>query len=179
MSDRPTWEVLMVEAQSGNASAYNALLSEVSDYLRSYLKYRVRGVEASQDLLQEILISLHRARHTYDSKYPVKPWLFKIVQSRLIDHYRKTGSSELAMVRDEEFMGNLVAEAEVSQIEMDELKTAINGLSEDQRKVLCAIKFEGKSVRDVSRELAMSEAAVKVTAHRAYKLLFERLELEP
>ena len=35
--------------------------------------------------------------------------------------------------------------------------------------------FQDLSVKEVAKKLKMSESAVKVTAHRAYKILRERL----
>jgi RNA polymerase sigma-70 factor, ECF subfamily len=178
MSTKLKWEDLMVEAQKGNSKMYDTLLTEVSGYLQSYLRYKIRAEETASDLLQEILISLHRARHTYDSQLPFKPWLFKIVQSRLIDYYRKNGKrDDYKLMSDDSYMDTLCAEAEVSQLEVIAFNNAISSLSDDQRRVLCAIKFDGKSIKEVSVEFNMSVSAVKVTAHRAYKLLFEKLEV--
>lgn len=179
MSTKLTWEIMMVEVQKGNPQMYNVLLTEISEYLKSYLRNRVRPPEAVHDLLQEILLSIHKARHTYDSSLPFKPWLFKIVQSRLIDHFRKVGrKEELTSVADDSFVETLSAEAEISQIEVSRFQKAMADLNEDQRKVLYALKFEGKSIREVSFEMALSEAAVKVTAHRAYARLYDLLEIE-
>ncbi len=157
---------------------YNTLLTEVSTYLKPYLRGKVASAEIANDLLQDVLLSFHRARHTYDSAYPLKPWLFKIVQSRLVDHFRKTGNrQELALV-DDSFFEAISAEAEISQIEVEDFKRAVASLSDDQRSILCALKLEGKSIRQVSSEMAMSEAAVKVAAHRAYARLFDLMEVD-
>lgn len=179
MSGKPTWEHLMVEAQKGNSKMYNQLLTEISQYLQSYLRYKLRSSDHVSDLLQEVLLSLHRARHTYDAQYPLKPWLFKIVQSRLIDHFRKNKrTADLATTLGDEDLHALSSEAEITQLEVQDFNKALAALSEEQRRILCAIKLDGKSIREISMEFSLSESAVKVTAHRAYKLLFETLGME-
>jgi len=40
-----------------------------------------------------------------------------------------------------------------------------------QREIVSLLKYEDLSVRDVAARLGMSEAAVKASAHRGYKLL--------
>lgn len=179
MSSKPTWEHLIVEAQKGNSKMYNMLLQEVSQYLQSYLRYKLRDSDAVNDVLQDILISIHKSRHTYEAQYPFKPWLFKIVHSRMIDHFRrvKKFTTNTSLGGDEDLLA-LAAEAEISQIELTDFNRAVSFLSSDQRSVLQALKIDGKSVREISQEFAMTESSVKVIAHRAYKLLFEKLGVE-
>ena len=158
---------------------YNTLLTEVSQYLQSYLKYKLKTEERIQDLLQEILISIHKSRHTYDANFPFKPWLFKIVQSRLIDFYRKQGRrAELNSIHDEDFLDSLSTEAEISFMEIRDFQKALDALSHDQRTILCAIKLDGKSIKEVASIMSLSESAVKVSAHRAYKALASHLGVE-
>ena len=38
--------------------------------------------------MQEALITIHKARHTYDPGRPFGPWFYAIVNSRLIDALR-------------------------------------------------------------------------------------------
>jgi RNA polymerase sigma-70 factor, ECF subfamily len=176
MSMNSNWAELMVAAQKGNSKMYNVLLTEVSQYLQSYLSYKLHAKERVPDLLQEILISIHNSRHTFDGTLPFKPWLFKIVQSRLIDFYRKNGrQKEVYGHEDENFMENISTEAEISNLEISDFQKALNSLTDDQRKILCAIKLEGKSIKEVSLEFSLSESAVKVAAHRAYKQLSQHL----
>lgn len=166
----------MAEAQKGNTVMYNQLLTEVSHYINSYLKYKLRSENAVPDILQEILISLHNARHTYNVELPFKPWLFKIVQSRLMDHFRKQKrTADASALFGDDRLLLLTAEVEVSQIEINDFNKALTSLSPDQREVLLAMKVQGKSIREIASERSMSESAVKVTAHRAYQSLFKEL----
>ena len=51
-------------------------------------------------------------------------------------------------------------------------------LPENQRRVVELLKLNGLSIRETAKKLDMSEAAVKVTAHRAYLKLRKSLESE-
>lgn len=53
----------------------------------------------------------------------------------------------------------------------------IEQLPEQQQIILKELKLNGKSIRELSLELKLSEAAVKTTAHRAYKTLSDLLEV--
>lgn len=166
------WTGLMQSAQNGDAKAYTQLLQEVSVYLKAFLASKLRTSADQQDLLQDILLSIHKARHTFDPSYPFKPWLMAIAQSRLIDFWRKNSRRlESGDGVEDSQLNALVAEADISFIELNHLRDVMNKLPEQQRLIVVALKIEGKSIRMVSSELSMSESAVKVAAHRAYQAL--------
>jgi RNA polymerase sigma-70 factor (ECF subfamily) len=81
-------EALMKQAINGDKRAYAVLLQETSRFLRPFLAKRLNMAAEVDDLMQEILISIHKARHTYDGERPYKPWAYAIARYRLQDHLR-------------------------------------------------------------------------------------------
>lgn len=43
-----------------------------------------------QDLIQEILIQIWQSLHTYNSKYAITTWLYRVSLNTAISHYRKS-----------------------------------------------------------------------------------------
>ena len=78
-------EALMKLSLDGNQQAYAALLQCTARFLKPYLSRRLNAASEVDDVLQEILISIHKARHTYDGNRPYKPWAFAIAKFRLQD----------------------------------------------------------------------------------------------
>src|SRR5262249_51692343 len=73
---------LMKTAQAGDTEAYTQLLQEVTVRLRRIVR-RYRSFltdEDIEDLVQEILLSLHSVRATYDPQRPFMPWLLAITR---------------------------------------------------------------------------------------------------
>ena len=96
MADKTdNFEGLMILSLHGDQQAYASLLKETSRFLRPFLAKRLSFTNEVDDLLQEILISLHKARHTYDGKRPYKPWVYAIARFRLQDHLRARYSDQL------------------------------------------------------------------------------------
>ena len=58
---------LMAAAQRGDADAYGELLNEIGPVLMRFLRARVRDAQEAEDLYQETLMAIHRARHGYDA----------------------------------------------------------------------------------------------------------------
>ena len=66
--DEARWSSLMAGAQSGDAAAYRQLLDELSTMVERYLRVRLGDHEFLEDCVQEVLLAVHQARHTYDTR---------------------------------------------------------------------------------------------------------------
>lgn len=167
----PSLPDLMRKAQAGDSRSYETALREISRMLRPFLRSRLRDPDAQEDLLQEILLSVHRARHTYDSSRPFAPWLHAITRYRLIDYLRgaKKRNKEIA---DDSVMETLVARDFSPSLEnMEFLKEALFRLPENQRRILELTILEGRSPREAAAILNISSVNARVISHRARRSL--------
>ncbi len=164
---------LMVRAQNGDAFAYAELLTMLAGLLRRFARGRLGDVPWLDDVVQETLLSIDGARHTYDPRRPFAPWFYAIAGNRLIDVLRKE-----RRVRAREIAGDDVPEPPTADsrgrqddVDFDAVRAALTALPGRQREIVTALKLGDESVKDVSRRLGMSESAVKVAAHRGYQAL--------
>lgn len=168
---------LMKLALAGDQRAYTALLQETSRLLRPFLAKRLNFTNEVDDLLQEILISVHKARHTYDGNRPYKPWAFAIARFRLQDHFRAHYADQLHHAADlsemEDYLHDDVTETAISY---ESISGEVEKLPEKQATILRMMHQEGYTAREVAEKIGMNESAVKVAAHRAYKILRQKLE---
>jgi len=162
---------LMRLAQAGDQAAYASLLVMLTSATRQFARARLGAVPWIDDVVQETLLAVHRARQTYDPGRPFAPWFYAVASSRLIDvirRERRVTSHELAGDTLPERIGE---EASADEIDVEAIHAAVAALPERQREVIAALKFRDQSVREVAGRLSMSESAVKVTAHRGYQSL--------
>ncbi len=59
------WRSAMAAAQAGDATAYHELLKEILPVIRRQVNARLAGDPVAEDVVQNVLVSIHRARHTY------------------------------------------------------------------------------------------------------------------
>ncbi len=164
-------------ALHGDQRAYAEILQETSRMLRPYLAKRLSFTNEADDLLQEILLSIHKARHTYDGNRPYKPWVFAIARFRLQDYLRAHYADQLHHADDiselEDYLHENVTESAIS---FESISGEVAKLPQKQAAILQLMHQEGYTAKEVAEKLGMNESAVKVAAHRAYKILREKLE---
>ena len=85
------WSVLMKAAQDGDSAAYEKLLRDILPELRAIVGARLRDPSGVEDVVQNVLFSIHRARHTFRPERPFGPWLRAIARNAVIDAQRARG----------------------------------------------------------------------------------------
>jgi RNA polymerase sigma-70 factor (ECF subfamily) len=164
---------LMQAARRGDDEAYRQLLACVAVWLRGVARRGLlragRGVEDSEDIVQETLLAMHLKRDTWDASQPLGPWLRAIAHHKLVDHLRRRGFREHVDIDDyaETLASPLAPEPDASA----DARQMLSCLSDRQRRIVESISIEGFSARDVGERLGMSEGAVRVALHRALKIL--------
>lgn len=162
---------LMRSAQAGDQMAYASLLILLTAATRQFARARLGGVPWLDDVVQETLLAVHRARHTYDPARPFAPWFYAVAANRMIDvirRERRVMTHELAGEVPEPVVDDT---SRGDEVDVEAIHAAVAALPPRQREVIEALKFKEQSVREVAGQLHMSESAVKVTAHRGYQSL--------
>ena len=157
----------MERVQDGDGDAYRALLDDIRPALLAFLQRRVADPHAVEDIYQETLIAMHRARHTYDPARPLEPWLFAIARNVAVDHNRR----DLARLSRELLLETPPEAAAAWEAGDGRLTEALGRLPPAQREAFEMLKIEGLSVAAGAARARISEGALRVRAHRAYKAI--------
>lgn len=174
------WQALMKAAQDGDNRAYLKLLAEILPVLRRVVRNRWRSPEGAEDIVQEILISIHTVRHTYDPARPFLPWMVTICSRRIADAARRSSSRSAyettVDAMPETFSGDDAKTEQENSDDQEAIRVALAELPEGQRQAIELMKIEGLSLEEASAQTGKSVAALKVTVHRAVKAMREALE---
>jgi RNA polymerase sigma-70 factor (ECF subfamily) len=168
---------LMTAAQAGDVHAYVQLLEEVAPKIRRVVRGRWKfvGGDDTEDIVQDVLLSLHAVRSTYDSQRPFMPWLLAITRNRLADAMRRYVRREAQEVHVEDwtvtFSHGSANSTSNAHVRLDELRDAIQELPSGQRTAIEMLKLREMSLKDAAAACGMSIGALKVATHRAMSRL--------
>ena len=164
---------LMRRAHTGEEAAYAELLAALVPLARRFVQSRVGAVPWIDDVVQTTLLSVDRARHTFDADRALGPWFYAILRRRLIDMQRLEGRISRTEVAMDPPPDVAVAPscAAPDGVDLDLVRQALAQLPPRQRAIVEAIQLRDEPTRSVAARLDMSQSAVKVAAHRGYRAL--------
>jgi RNA polymerase sigma-70 factor (ECF subfamily) len=180
-ASRDRWSGLMARAQDGDRAAYRALLTAVEPYVRSIAIKYLRCSGDLEDAVQDVLMTVHSIRQTYDPTRPFGPWLVAIAHRRIIDQLRRQirrGSRETELSTEHETFAAPAAKLFTERSDEIALVDAIDKLPPDQRDAIRMMKLEEMSLKEASQASGRSISALKVATHRAIRNLRKLLKGE-
>lgn len=170
------WSAWMCRANAGDRDAYERLLAEVGDVMERYLWRRFGDSDLAEECVQECLLSIHRARASYDPSRPFRSWMFAIVRHKAIDLLRRRGTRqrhETATPRGEEFAAAAVDPGTALQA-----ADALAAIRPEHREALILTKLQGYSLAEAASLAGVSVTAMKSRVHRGIREVRSLLERE-
>ena len=162
--------MLMARAQAGDREGYRRLLEDVTPFIRALAARRLRDASEVEDTVQDVLLTVHVIRHTYDPTRPFAPWLVAIANRRIIDRLRSQARSNLreTLLRSQhETSSASEPNLETTGPDVETSRTAIEALPLGQRQAIKMLKLREMSLKEAAAASGMSITALKVATHRA------------
>lgn len=149
-----------------------------SDALFNHCFYRVSDREVALDLTQDTFTKTWEYLAAGKQVDNLRPFLFKVANNLIIDHYRKKKSDSLDVMQEEGFD---VASDDVEKIivatESGHALKVLGLLDERHRKVVVMRYVDDLSPREIAEIIGESENAVSVRINRSLKKLKDLLKL--
>jgi RNA polymerase sigma factor (sigma-70 family) len=180
-SRRAAW---MAAAQAGDSGAYARLLRDCLPLIRAAARGRGVPPDSVEDVVQDVLLTLHRVRHTYDPARSFNAWLHAIADRRAIDHQRRQGRRRAREIHAPEVYDahpdpQATAEHRVDMAGRAAMvAAALATLPPGQREAVERLALQDQSLAEASADTGRSKGALKVNLHRALKALRARLGTE-
>lgn len=175
-SAEPRLKALILNGLTGNEPDYRQFLAELSRHLRAYLRRRIPHFATDvEDLVQEILLAVHNARHTYRPDEPLTAWVHAIARYKLMDFFRAHARKTSLHDPLDDHENIFVESANDAGDARRDIGTLLKHLPDKQRTSIEHVKLQGLSIAEAAQLTGLSESAVKVSIHRGLKALAMRV----
>ena len=192
MRDTKSTYDLVQSARSGDAEAFNALVSRYWSRLESivYLKLgaKLRSKVTVDDVLQEIYLSAFQSLHQFrwDPKASFFQWLSGIAENLILNlarHYgaqKRGGGREVSLDRDlrgsrgdADLPARTASPSKILGREerFRRLENALAGLKPEYRQVIVLARLEGLPMKEIAQKMDRSPEAVGMLLLRALRQL--------
>lgn len=170
---------LLLAGLDGDARAYRQFLEELTKRLRAFLRRRLFDMhDHVEDIVQETLLAVHNARHTYRQDQPVTAWAHAIARYKLMDFLRARMRHDARNDPLDDVEGLFEESTEQASDARRDVAVLLGQLPDRQRLPIEMVKLQGLSVAEAAGRAGMSESAVKAGVHRGLKALAARIRGE-
>ncbi len=181
---------LMLQVRDDVQGAFEVLVGRYQSRLLGVFLHMVGNLEEAEDLTQEALLRVYKARKGYKPRAKFSTWLFTIANNLAMNHLRSKGrnptvglesggtdSTSTRPAAEKVPSRDGTASAQMRKVELSEVvREALDELGEDQKMAVLLNKFEGMGYQEIGEVMGRSEAAIKSLLARARYNLRERLE---
>ena len=141
---------------------YRDYHGKVSGYIRS----KINSPQDAEDIAADVFVKVFEMLESYDeSKASLSTWIYTITRNTLTDYFRtrKVFSEIPETMENGDSVEDDVCNAEL----LETLANALEALEERERDIIILRFYSGKTLRDISAQMGISYAYVKVLQNKA------------
>jgi RNA polymerase sigma-70 factor (ECF subfamily) len=169
-----TLACLVERAKSGDRTAWESLICRYQRLIYETVRARVRSDSDAEEVCQEVFLQAFRKLYQLEVPEAFGSWLRRIAERLAINHLNRRPSecsfSETQLERHRDIRAEPVGEAMRREAQQRVLR-GLSDLRTIDREALVAFYLEGKSLGEISHELAVPLGTVKRRLHVARKRL--------
>jgi len=161
-------------SKQGDPEALASLYACYVERITRYVYSRVTDHQLAEDITSRIFLKMLEKLDTYQvGQSPVIAWLYRMAHNAVIDHYRmkRTFVSLEDLHQAEAKQEDGIEEKLELQIKSQQLRAALQVLTEEQQRVLILKFIDGLSTREIARQLGKRQGAVRGLQMRALQKL--------
>jgi len=170
-------EARLRRARALDRGALTAIYDEYHQPLYRYIYRQVHEVETARDLTAEVFRRFLQAlQQRKGPDQQLRAWLYRTAYNVVVDHYRRqTHRRHLPLEEELVNANDDPARLAEDQILAEQVKSALEQLTPDQRQVISLKFLEGLSNAEAAMILNKPVGAVKSLQHRALAALQRQL----
>ena len=163
----------IAQAKAGDDSALTAIYRLYQPKVQRFFYYRVGDRYVAEDLTTEVFLRVIEKLPQYRiQQAPLQAWIFQIARNLAVDHFRRQNvrndvGLDVSIPTNGDGPDALTARSLVS----DELRSAVELLTESQADVIVLRFISGLSIAETAQTLEKSESAVKSLQSRGLEAL--------
>lgn len=164
----------MTQADTGNGSSFKSDLLSAIPSLRAFAMSLAQNADKADDLVQETLVKAWDKQASFQPGTNLKAWVFTILRNEFYSQMRKRGRE----VQDSEGIMTerlAVHPSQHGSMDLDDFRTALETLPEDQREAIILIGASGFSYEEAALICGVAVGTIKSRVSRARSRLQEIL----
>lgn len=168
-------ELLVVQAQQGDARAFDRLVSSWQQRLLAHIVRLTADAGVAQDLLQDTWLAAIKGLERLENPAAFPGWIYRIATNKCTDWVRRRQRERRVTTASEQESTSPPVPLPISE-EVAHVAEAFAALPVEQRALLTLHYIEGFTTAEVGRILSIPAGTVKTRLYRARQTLRKSME---
>lgn len=170
----------VADFENGNQLNIEEIIETYNGYVYTILKNGMSNQEDMEEILSDVFVIFWKNYERMDKEMKVKPYLMGITKNlvrkkyqtiNFEKHFRNLEDCD-NQISDEIDILYLIEENEKSKI----IEETVENMKLQEQQIFMRFYYRSQKVKEISRELKISETKVKVTLHRLRKKIKKKLK---
>lgn len=183
LKESSDFELIDLILKSGDSDLFGELYDRYANKVYRKVCGMIKDAEIGKDLTHDILVKAFLSLSEFERRSSFSTWLYRITYTKSIDYLRekqKHQQTELEENLEAESEIEKFEEAELLNLEINQLKILLDKISNDEKMILLMHYQEDMSIKEIAETLELGTSAVKMRLKRTrdklknlHKKLFE------
>ncbi|MEJ7558653.1 MAG: sigma-70 family RNA polymerase sigma factor [Pedobacter sp.] len=143
---------------------FKSLYEKCNDAVYKNIFKLVKDEQVTEDLFQEVFISLHQSLPTLDPSRSIEGWLFVVSYHKALAHLKAKVKTSITYIENYDDYLSLDSSYEESTTTLEDqsaiLSEAVDCLSSRKRQAFTLIRYENKSLDEAASIMGLSRKSV-------------------
>lgn len=165
---------MLTSHQRRDAPDSEAIWRGFHDRLLAFVRRRVPSPEIAEDILQDVMLRVHRHADELEQVDAVGAWVYRIARNAIIDHHRRASNHRELLAGIEVDPEAIEPEADAPDVRAelaDCISPLVDQLPAIYREALTLCELEGLSQADAATRVGLTVSGMKSRVQRARRQL--------
>ncbi len=169
---------VLIKFKEGDRKAFDVIHKNLSGRLYRFVNYSIQNSEDAEEIVQEVFLKIWNEKENLDIEKSFEAFVFTITKNKIRDFLRK-------VLQQKKYLESVITNYSYDDCELEhivnyrETKDVINKLismmPERRRKAFELSRFKGKTYREISSLMNVSENTVDTHIRKALSFLKDGL----
>ena len=158
------------------------MINDYKDYIYTIVKNNSKGFFTNEDIeevVSDVFLTTWHNKDRIDEDKPLKNYIAGITKNLILKKYREKKYTNVEVSLEDEIFSNELNNIEYvyeNNLVEETINEELNNLTELEYNIFTKFYYFSKSIKEIAKEMNISESLVKVKLHRVRKKLKIRLE---
>ena len=174
----PVYENLIARCKAGHEDAFRYIFDHYYQPIKNNIARFVSDASSAADILQDVFVTLWEKKHTLRDDTDIEAWLFTVSYYKSVSFIRKAIKATIALPEEDEQYalqatpeGDAMEKENLYASQLHLLQAGIAQLSPQKKTAFILYKIKGRSYKDISQEMGISESSAKQYVKMALQFL--------